>query len=220
MRGARRRRFFAAAYGAVVAGPEDPRAPPGRRRRLWPTRTAPPGSSPGSAARSGRARVDLLVRLREIRGLLRQDRRDRVGRRVPAKSPLARQHLVQDRPESEEIAALVGGLPAHLLGRHVPHRPQHHAGLRSARYRPQVRLAALVRLRLQLRQPEVQDLDPAVLRQKQVLGLQVPVDDPLLVRRGETLGDLHRVLDRLAHGHRARASRLRSVSPSRSSVTM
>ncbi len=32
---------------------------------------------------------------------------------------------------------------------------------------------------------------------EQVLGLQVPVDDPLLVRRGETLGDLQRVVHRL-----------------------
>ena len=76
-------------------------------------------------------------------------------------------------------------------------------------------------VRLQLGQAEVEDLDPPVLRHEHVLGLQVPVDDPLLVRGGEALGDLHRVVDRLARRDRARGpSRLRSVSPSRSSVTM
>ena len=40
---------------------------------------------------------------REVRRLLRQDRRDRVCRRVAAERPLTRQHLVEDRPEREEV---------------------------------------------------------------------------------------------------------------------
>ena len=35
----------------------------------------------------------------------------------------------------------------------------------------------------------------AILRNEQVLGLQVPVHDAMLVRRGEASGDLHRVVD-------------------------
>ena len=72
----------------------------------------------------------------------------------------------------------------------------------------------------QLRQPEVEDLDAAVLRDEEVLGLQVPVDDALVVRGGETLRDLDGVVDRAcdARGGRRRAAR-RSVSPSSSSWT-
>ncbi len=43
-----------------------------------------------------------------------------------------------------------------------------------------------------LRQAEVEDLDPAVVRDDDVGGLQVPVDDPALVRGLERLGDLAR----------------------------
>ena len=44
--------------------------------------------------------------------------------------------------------------------------------------------------RLQLRQPEVHDLDPARRADKQVLWLDVSVNDPLRVGRVETVGHL------------------------------
>ena len=44
----------------------------------------------------------------------------------------------------------------------------------------------------------------AVLRDEQVLGLQVPVDDALLVGRGESFRGLKRVVDRLPLSDRAR----------------
>ena len=50
----------------------------------------------------------------------------------------------------------------------------------------------------QLGEAEVEDLHPAVLRDEKVLRLQVPVDDPLLVRGGQAVRDLQRVVDRLA----------------------
>ena len=55
----------------------------------------------------------------------------------------------------------------------------------------------------QLCQPEVQDLDASILRDEEVLGLQVPVHDPLLVGGGEAVRDLDRVFDRLPLGQRA-----------------
>ena len=48
-----------------------------------------------------------------------------------------------------------------------------------------------------LRQPEVQHLHRAVLANLDVGWLQVPMDDPLLVRRFERLGDLRRHRQRL-----------------------
>ena len=43
-------------------------------------------------------------------------------------------------------------------------------------------------------QAEVEDFEPAVARQEEVLGLDVTVSDALVMRRSETLGDSARVL--------------------------
>ena len=155
--------------------------------------------------------MDVLVRLREVRRLLRQDRRDRVRRRVAPKRALTREHLVQDRAEREDVGPAVGRLAAHLLRRHVAHRAEDDAGLRPARSCAGPSAAGLV-VDLQLREAEVEDLDAPVSREEQVLGLQIPMDDPLLVRGGEPPRDLNRVVERLAHrngaGGQARAQRL------------
>ena len=74
--------------------------------------------------------------------------------------------------------------------------------------------------RRQLRQTEVEDLHPAVGRDEHVLRLQVAVDDALVVRGREAVGDLHGDVDGLAHGKRPARSRSRSVSPSSNSDTM
>ena len=105
------------------------------------------------------SRRDVPPRLRQLRRILFQDRRDRVARRVPLERPLAREHLVEDRPEREDVRAVIDGQAAHLLGRHVAHRAHHRPRLRVARAGRRARL--LLRrdgLRL-LRQPEVEDLD-------------------------------------------------------------
>ncbi len=54
----------------------------------------------------------------------------------------------------------------------------------------------------QLREAEVEDLDSPVGGDEDVFGLQVPVHDPLLVRRGETGRDGARVLERPADRER------------------
>jgi hypothetical protein len=76
------------------------------------------------------------------------------------------------------------------LRRHVADRAQHlsrsrRRGLRRLHARPRL-------LPHQLRQPEVQNLHPPVRRHEQVLRLQVPVHDPLRVRRVQTSRPLHR----------------------------
>jgi hypothetical protein len=55
---------------------------------------------------------------------------------------------------------------------------------------------------LQLGETEVEDLDPPVLRDEQVLGLEIPVDDALLVGGREPPRDLDRVVERLARRQR------------------
>ena len=48
------------------------------------------------------------------------------------------------------------------------------------------------------RQPEVEDLHPAVGGDEDVVGLEVAVDDPRSVRRRQAIGDQTRVLHSLA----------------------
>ena len=74
----------------------------------------------------------------------------------------------------------------------------------------------------ELGEPEIENLHAAVAGDEDVLRLQIAVDDPLLVRGGETVRDLDGVLDGLAHRQRRQLveRRSRSVSPSSSSETM
>ena len=144
---------------------------------------------------------------RELLRLLLQDRVQRLHRRVAVERPAARQHLVEHRPEGEDVGAVVRRLAPRLLRGHVADRPQHHARRRLPRQRGRSRVLAVRDDRLQ-REAEVQDLDDPVLRDEQVLGLQVPVDDRLVVRRGEPVRHLQRVVHGLARGDRARPQAL------------
>ena len=60
----------------------------------------------------------------------------------------------------------------------------------------------------QLRQAEVENLDPVVAGHEDVLRLEIPVQDPFFVRRGETVRYGKRILNRLADGDRARVHAL------------
>ncbi len=59
----------------------------------------------------------------------------------------------------------------------------------------------------QLRQAKIQDFDAPVFGDENVFGLQVAVDDPLLVRRRQPVRDLHSIFDRLTLGQRATVQR-------------
>ena len=138
------------------------------------------------------AGVDLAVRRRELGRLPHEDRRHGRGRGVAVEGALPREHLVQDGAEREDVGTRVGRAAAHLLGGHVAERSEDHAGLgggRGARLGPD-----------QLGQAEVEDLQAAVFRDEDVLGLQVPVNDALLVGGGEAPGGLERELRRPARG--------------------
>ena len=79
--------------------------------------------------------------------------------------------------------------------------------------------SAVPRRRSRLRQTEVEDLHDPVGRDLDIGGLQIAVDDALLVRRVERFGDLPRDGQRLVERMGPRAMRSASVSPSTSSST-
>ena len=155
---------------------------------------------------------DLRAGFQSLRRIFVQDRRDGFGRTALLKRALTGQHLVEDPAEGEDVGARIDGLTLQLLGRHVAERSQHDASLRPGRGRGEVRKGAGFFLLRQLRQAEVEDLDPPVFRDEEVLGLQIAMHDSLLVCRAEAVGDLKRVVDGLlrreAASCQSRAQRL------------
>ena len=98
---------------------------------------------------------------------------------------------------------MVHRLAPYLLGRHEAHRPQHHARFRGPGTGALVSFANERRRARQLGEAEVEDLDPAVVRDEDVVGLEIAVDDPLVVSSGKAVSDLERVVEGLADGKRS-----------------
>ncbi len=115
------------------------------------------------------------------RRILIQNRRHGLRRSGFAERLLPRHHLVKNRAESEDVGAVVCHLSANLLGRHVAHGSHYHAWLSPlghCRFR-----SGGVPWLGQLGQAEVQNLDPSILGDKQVVGLLVAMDDAFVVCR-------------------------------------
>ena len=104
---------------------------------------------------------------------------------------------------------MVGGKPPGLLGRHVRGRSEHRARFRlhrAAQGRRAVRRGLFAAC-----EAEVEELHPAVRRDFHVRGLEVAVDDALVVRRGECLGDLAGKRKRFLEWKRTGGEALRKV---------
>ena len=117
---------------------------------------------------------------------------DRVGTRVGRKRRAAGDHFVEDRAGREHVGAMVCPLSPQLLGRHVADRAQH-----GTRHRvPGARLASIgcTKRRGHGRQTEIQDLQASVSRDEDVVGLEIAVDDALVVRRRQPARELQGVV--------------------------
>ena len=118
---------------------------------------------------------------------------------------------MQDASERENVRAGVGGSAADLLGRHVVNGPE---------YRPRPRVECHGRsvslslgryacaYRHHSRQAEIEDLHQPVGGKKNVLRLEVAVDDPLGVGGRQTVGHRHTVLHSLSPRNRRPAHAL------------
>ena len=127
-------------------------------------------------------------RVRRLREMLHRD----LHRRLARERHRSGQQLVEDDPRRVEIGALVDRGAARLLGREVLRRADDRAGLgHLARAGPG--------------DAEVGDLDATFAVDDHVVRLDVPVDDPVLVRVAQRGEDLSRVRDR--DRHRARPAR-------------
>ncbi len=101
--------------------------------------------------------------------------------RVPAKWWAASQHLVTGHTKGIDVGTRVERFTFQLFGAHVQRRSHGHPHLRQLR---------LLRALREAGQPEVGNLNFAAAGQHQVLGLDVPVHNPLLSRLRQRHGHL------------------------------
>ena len=135
----------------------------------------------------------------EFRRVLPENRRHRLGRSLPGKRATTGQELVQNGAQSKQIRAMIDRQSTHLLGRHVADRAKYDTRLRRrGRRHHRARGFGPWLILRQLRQTEIEDLDPAILGHEHVLGFEIAMRDPLLMRRREAMRDVQRELDRLA----------------------
>jgi hypothetical protein len=189
-----------------------------------------PSSARRTAPMSGtRSRIDFFRQTRSVwrtwrgdrgrqrvpSGLSVDDVRQRLGDVVATERPPPGEHLEQHGTEGPDVRTLVHRPAARRLGRHVRGRAENHPGLRHRRCRDGRRLRHARRRARgrvhRLREPEVEDLHRAISTHLDVRGLQIAMDDRLLVRGFECLGDLLRDGQRVAHWNRALRNPLRQI---------
>jgi hypothetical protein len=200
------------APGAAAGGV---RAGRGRRIRAAADRLESEGEVVGRAKAGGRVLFEAAshdevedrrngrTRGRDVGWLLLEDGGHRLGRCLACERAAAAQHLVQHDPEREDVGARVDPCRAHLLGGHVRDGANDGAGLREPRFGRRLRVIDRRSRRGELGEAEVEDLDPSVGEDEQVLGLEVAMDDALVVSGGEAAGDLRGPARGASRGYRA-----------------
>ena len=122
-----------------------------------------------------------------------EDRGEGVGKGFALEGLRPGEHLVKDRAERKDVGALVERLAPRLFGRHVGRGAENDAGVGHGRGHCGVGSRTLAVFRITFvgaRQTEIQDLDGAVGSEFDVGWFQIPVNDPLIVRRLQPRGDL------------------------------
>ena len=135
---------------------------------------------------------------RQGKGLVEQNRGNHGGRRQSDEGPVSCGHLVQRDPEREHVGRRPRRRAANLLGRHVRHRAEDHAG---SRFVGGVRDGAST---LDLRhacETEIQHLRIAVRADHHVLGLDVAMHDTRGMRGLEGSCDLPPDIEERRHRH-------------------
>jgi hypothetical protein len=95
---------------------------------------------------------------------------------VRPKRPPVRHHLEQHRAHAEDVGAVIGRQPARLLRTEIADGLEHGAGRRVRGSREGDRVEVH-----QLGEAEVEDLEPLIARDEDVLRLQVAMDDAFVV---------------------------------------
>ena len=132
----------------------------------------------------------------QVRFVLDDVRKD-VSHLVALEQLPAREHFVEDHAECPDVGAAIDRLASRLLGTHIGGRAEHDAGARLGGCRDRRRVrhrrpACARRGGREFRDSEVQHLHRPIGSDLDVRGLEIAVDDPLLVRSFERLGDLLR----------------------------
>ena len=143
---------------------------------------------------------NLSASFRNFRRLFFEYRAHSIGWRAALKCALSGKHFVEDRAQTEDVAARIDLLAAQLLGSHVAHSAHDGAGLRS-----QCGHGVLTGIAAnQLGQPEVEDLDYAVAGDKQVFWFKVAMNDSAIMSCSQSLSTLQSIFDCFANRQRSR----------------
>ena len=147
-------------------------------------------------------RRDITIGFAEVGRIFLQDGAHRVGSGVAMECSLAREHLVENRTEAEDVGAWVHGNATNLLGRHVTGGAHHSArfgGMGQGRQRG-VRAAFGLS---QFGESEIEDLDAAIFGDEKIFRLQIAMNNSFFVGRGQSMRDLQGVIQGLAHRDRS-----------------
>ena len=168
-----------------------------------------------------------VARERRPVGFAAQHRRERIADVLAVERAAAGEHLVEHAAERPDVAALVGGPSLRLLGAHVRRGAEDHAhaGIIAGD-------VIVGELRRALRPRPTTPADPIAFASPKsstftvpsgahldVRRLQIAMDDALLVRRFERVGDLPRDGQRLVERDRPARDALGERRPSTSSMT-